>query len=107
MEACLRRTVLQMGGRFGGIVFVKPWLDYFPHVTAAELRANFHKKLDARQGQRRMLMVGEVFNLPLVSECVDWARYLIRRHFGDSGKAAMRAASAAKGRGRVPLPQLG
>ena len=26
-------------------------------------------------------MVGEVFNLPLVSECVDWARYLIRRQF--------------------------
>ena len=26
-------------------------------------------------------MVGELFNLPLVSECVDWARYVVRRHF--------------------------
>ena len=24
--------------------------------------------------RRRMFMVGEIFNLPLVSECVDWAR---------------------------------
>ena len=59
MEACLRRTVLEMGGRFGGVRFIKPWHDYFPHVDAAALRANFHKQLDARQGQRRTVMVGE------------------------------------------------
>ena len=29
----------------------------------------------------RTVMVGEVFNLPLVSECVDWARYVVRREF--------------------------
>lgn len=84
IEACLRDTVLRMGGRFGGIRFIKEWPDYFPHVPAEELRANFHQRLDALQGRRRMFMVGEVFNLPLVSECVDWARFLIRRHFGPS-----------------------
>ena len=81
MEACLRREVLRMGGTFGGVLFTKAWLDYFPHVPAEELRANFHQRLDALQGRRRTFMVGEVFNLPLVSECVDWARYLVRRHF--------------------------
>jgi hypothetical protein len=81
MEACLRETVLRMGGTFGGISFIKPWLDYFPHVRGRDLRSNFHRRLNALQGRRNMYMVGEVFNLPLVSECVDWARYLIRRHF--------------------------
>ena len=73
-----------MGGTFGGVLFTKAWLDYFPHVPAEELRANFHQRLDALQGRRRTFMVGEVFNLPLVSECVDWARYLVRRHFAGS-----------------------
>ena len=82
MEACLRETVWRLGGTFGGVSFIKPWPDYFPHVQAADLRANFHKRLDELQGRKRTVMVGEVFNLPLVSECVDWARYLIRRHFG-------------------------
>jgi hypothetical protein len=79
-QACLRDTVLRLGGKFGGVSFVKPWHDYFPHFGAADLRANLHQQLDALQGQRRTLMVGEVFNLPLVSECVDFARYIIRRH---------------------------
>ena len=63
------------------------WPDYFPHVSAAELRANFHRRLDALQGRRRTFMVGELFNLPLVSECVDWARYVVRRHFTPVGGA--------------------
>ena len=33
------------------------------------------------------LQVGELFNLPLVSECVDWARYVVRRHFALVGGA--------------------
>ena len=73
--------MLRMGGKFGGVNFIKPWADYFPHVDEAQLRANYHKKLDALQGKRRTVMVGEVFNLPLVSECVDWARYVVRREF--------------------------
>ena len=81
IEACLHETVLRLGGKFGGVRFFKEWPDYFPHVTQEELRKNFHVHLDAMQGQRRMHMVGEVFNLPLVSECVDWARYIIRRAF--------------------------
>ena len=63
------------------IHFLKEWADYFPHVDEAQLRGNYHKKLDALQGKRRTVMVGEVFNLPLVSECVDWARYVVRREF--------------------------
>ena len=81
IEACLRETVVRMGGTFGGIHFLKEWADYFPHVDGSQLRANYHKKLDAMQGKRRTVMVGEVFNLPLVSECVDWARYVVRREF--------------------------
>ena len=81
IEACLRETVVRMGGTFGGIHFLKEWADYFPHVDDAQLRGNYHKKLDALQGKRRTVMVGEVFNLPLVSECVDWARYVVRREF--------------------------
>ena len=81
IEACLRETVVRMGGTFGGIHFLKEWADYFPHVDEAQLRGNYHKKLDALQGKRRTVMVGEVFNLPLVSECVDWARYVVRREF--------------------------
>lgn len=105
MEACLARTVARHGGRFGGVHFVKPWHDYFPHVPAAELAANYHQKLDALQGKRRTLMVGEIFNLPLVSECVDFARYLMRRHFAPAGGAgggagvtsALRSGGAAAG----------
>ena len=78
-----------MGGRFGGVRFIKAWPDYFPHVPPEALRTNFHKQLDALQGKRRTYMVGEVFNLPLVSECVDFARYLIRRSFRSaSGESA-------------------
>ena len=98
MEACLRDTVLRMGGKFGGIRFIKPWHDYFPHAPAHELRANFHRQLDELQGKKRMYMVGEVFNLPLVSECVDWARYLVRRFFkaaAASPSDGMRAAAPA------------
>lgn len=82
IEACLRREVVKRGGRFDGVLFIKQWPDYFPHFGAADLRSNILQRLDRRQGRKRTFMVGEVFNLPLVSECVDWARYLIRRHFG-------------------------
>ena len=68
MEACLRSTVLRMGGRFDGVQFIKPWRDYFPHVSGDDLRAQWHRRLDGRQGRRRTFMVGEVLNLPLVSE---------------------------------------
>ena len=95
IEACLRSTVLRMGGTFGGIHFIKEWADYFPHPPAREMRANFHRRLDALQGQRRTHMVGEIFNLPLVSECVDWARYLIRREFGRAAKPQQAAARMA------------
>jgi hypothetical protein len=55
-----------------------------PHPAGeADLRANYHRSLDALQGQRRTTYVGEIFNLPLVSECVDWSRHLIRRKFRD------------------------
>ena len=86
-----------MGGRFGGIQFIKPWHDYFPHFDASTLRQNLHQELDALQGRKRTYMVGEIFNLPLVSECVDFARYLIRREFGrgvDGDRASKRAAVA-------------
>ena len=83
-RACASRP---FGGRFGGVRFIKPWHDYFPHVDSSELRLNFHQRLDALQGRKRTYMVGEVFNLPLVSECVDWARYLVRRHFKPAGGA--------------------
>ena len=38
----------------------KAWHDYFPHVSAEELRANFHRRLNALQGRRRTFMVGEL-----------------------------------------------
>lgn len=98
MEACLRDTVLKMGGKFGGVHFIKPWHDYFPHVSAADLQDNFHQRLDVLQGRKRMVMVGEIFNLPLVSECVDWARYLVRREFATGGHAT----GDDKGVGRSP-----
>ena len=41
------------------------------------LQQNFHQKLNELQGEAPPCMVGEIFNLPLVSECVDFARYLI------------------------------
>jgi glycine/D-amino acid oxidase-like deaminating enzyme len=97
MEHCLRSEVERMGGRFGGIQFIKPWHDYFPHFDASTLRQNLHQELDALQGRKRTYMVGEIFNLPLVSECVDFARYLIRREFGrggDGDRASKRAAVA-------------
>ena len=111
MESCLRETVLRMGGRFGGIKFIKKWGDYFPHVSADDLRANYHKRLDELQGRRRTYMVGEIFNLPLVSECVDWARFLVRRHFkpaagsgGGGGEDAKGAAGAVR-RLRLLMPR--
>lgn len=94
MEACLRRTVERMGGRFNGVQFIKPWHDYFPHVTREDLQANYHKRLDALQGLKRTHLVGEIFNLPLVSECVDFARYLIRREFGGRGRSSGRGGGA-------------
>ena len=96
MEACLRSTVERLGGTFGGVLFVRPWRDYFPHVSGDDLRANYHRRLDALQGRRRTYMVGELFNLPLVSECVDWARYLIRRHFAPGASASSAAPTAVQ-----------
>ena len=43
-----------------------------------------------------MHMVGEVFNLPLVSECIDFARYLMRERFGRKPRAM----------GAAPLPRM-
>ena len=96
IEACLRRTVTRLGGRFGGVAFIKRWADYFPYVGAETLRDGFHRRLHARQGARRMHMVGEVFNLPLVSECIDFARYLMRERFGRKPRAV----------GSAPLPRM-
>jgi hypothetical protein len=81
------------------VQFIKEWPDYFPHVAAEELRANWHQAVDSLQGRRHTYMVGEVFNLPLVSECVDFSRYLIRREFGptaDPPAAADGEALAAR-----------
>jgi hypothetical protein len=73
-------------------VLAKEWADYFPHVGVEDLRANVHRRLDALQGTQRTTFVGELFNLPLVSECIDWARYLIRRQFRDvNAETAARA----------------
>eukprot|EP00967_Tisochrysis_lutea_P072291 scaffold96276_cov28-Tisochrysis_lutea.AAC.3 len=128
MEGCLRKTIVSLGGSFGGVVLHQEWADYFPHVGArcavasddraerlamlrpltplpcwatgeADLRANFHRSLDALQGKRRTTYVGEIFNLPLVSECIDWSRHLIRRQFRDvkpRSTGANAAASATK-----------
>ena len=43
--------------------------------------STFQSSYDISGRKRRTVMVGEVFNLPLVSECVDWARYVVRREF--------------------------
>ena len=51
-------------------------------------------------------MVGEVFNLPLVSECVDFARYLIRRHFPAAGATAASGGGGATRAGRDSLRRL-
>ena len=48
------------------------------------------------QRGRRTYMVGELFNLPLVSECVDWARYLIRRHFAPGASASSAGPTAVQ-----------
>lgn len=99
MEGCLRKTIVSLGGSFGGVVLHQEWADYFPHVGEADLRANFHRSLDALQGKRRTTYVGEIFNLPLVSECIDWSRHLIRRQFRDvkpRSTGANAAASATK-----------
>ena len=91
----MRRTVSSLGGRFGGVLLQQEWPDYFPHLAGSDLASQVPRRLDALQGRKRTYYVGEIFNLPLVSECVDWARYLVRRHFkaaapgeGGDGKAA-------------------
>ena len=94
IERCLRETVERLGGTFGGIAFIKAWPDYFPYVDATQLAANWHRKVDERQGRGGMYMVGEVFNLPLVSECIDWARYLVRQHFPRLAKEVAGAAGS-------------
>lgn len=114
MEACLRRTVSSLGGRFGGVLLQQEWPDYFPHLAGSDLASQVPRRLDALQGRKRTYYVGEIFNLPLVSECVDWARYLIKRHFRDvrpppSARGAsaptimrrqLKVASLRRGRGR-------
>ena len=88
MVGCLRRTVAALGGAFGGVHTLKHWPRYFPHVDGASLGRGFHRQLDGLQGRRRTHYVGEVFNLPTVSECIDFARYVIRRHFAPVRPAA-------------------
>jgi hypothetical protein len=39
MQACLRRTVEQMGGRFGGVLFTKAWQCIVVVVTTAAAAA--------------------------------------------------------------------
>ncbi|KAJ1638943.1 hypothetical protein T492DRAFT_940320 [Pavlovales sp. CCMP2436] len=81
LESRVMDSVGRLGGKFHGIERVERWGEYFPHVGSEDLRAGFHSRLDALQGGRGTYYVGEICNLPLVSECIDFARYLVRRCF--------------------------
>lgn len=129
MHGCLQKTIVSLGGTFGGVVVHKEWAEYFPHVGEhsgarsvcshpcglatpsameaymrpharpsgeADLRTNYHRSLDALQGKRRTTYVGEIFNLPLVSECVDWSRHLIRRKFRDVNAESLGTIATGK-----------
>ena len=89
IEECLRSTILRLGGSFGGVAFLKEWNDYFPYFPSEQLRANVHRKLHARQGRRRTYLVGEAFNLPLVSEV---RAHVTRTHAMQAGRHAGRRA---------------
>eukprot|EP00965_Chrysotila_dentata_P193322 6175692-Pleurochrysis_carterae.AAC.4 len=93
-----------LGGEFGGIQKLKAWTDYFPYVSAEKLRGNYHKQLNQLQGRKRTYLVGEIFNLPLVSECVDWSRYLIKKFFKDQRNVSPRGTTTKTPTTTAPAP---
>jgi len=95
LEAQAREAVERLGGTFGRVELVERYAHYFPHVNADSLRAGFHRRVDALQGERNTYYVGEVLNLPLVSECIDFARYIVRRCFAPVPAVASARAEAA------------
>ena len=78
---------------------MKEWADYFPYVGKDELRANYHRQLDALQGKRNTYMVRRTSS---VAAC---SRSLLTH--GSTGGRDIQSAARVRMRrlGEVPHPQ--
>jgi len=92
-QRILREDIAAMGGEVDAIHTSKRW-DFFPHVRAADLRAGFYERLEARQGKHRTYYAGSALSYELVECVVAHARDLVQRHFAADGEPAATAAPA-------------
>jgi len=73
-------TVRRMGGNLVRIVASENW-DYFPSVSAEDLRDGFYRRLEGRQGRRHTYYAGEIMNFSSVDLAAEYSDGLIRKYF--------------------------
>ncbi|NDI85586.1 protoporphyrinogen/coproporphyrinogen oxidase [Undibacterium crateris] len=81
LEQYLENDVSAQGGVLKQTVLRQEW-DYFPHVDAAEIRADYFSRIDRLQGQGRIYFVGSALNFETVEHSARQARALVQRCFG-------------------------
>lgn len=79
-ERAVARWLARGGGTMGRPVLRHAWR-YFPHVESSAMRAGYYDRLEARQGQRRTWITGELLSFTAVESVVAYSQALVARHF--------------------------
>jgi len=73
-------TVRRVGGNLVRIAASENW-DYFPSVSAEDLRAGFYRRLEGRQGSRDTYYAGEIMNFASVDLAAKYSDGLVAKYF--------------------------
>lgn len=73
-------AVRLVGGNLVRVVASENW-DYFPSVSAEDLRGGFYRRLEARQGNRHTYYAGEIMNFPSVDLAAAYSDKLVGKYF--------------------------
>ena len=76
MSEDVRRT----GGNLVRIAASENW-NYFPAVSAEDLKAGFYRRLEGRQGNRHTYYAGEIMNFPSVDLVAGYSDRLVEKYF--------------------------
>jgi hypothetical protein len=76
----MKETVDRFGGKIKKEFRHDTW-EYFPHVSAEEIKNGFYEKMEQLQGQKNTLYVGEILAFPTVEDCSNYSRELVKKHF--------------------------
>jgi hypothetical protein len=79
----LAADMLQMaGGIFLAQVQKKEWTDYFPRVSATDLRQDFYERVEDLQGNGGIYYVGGTLSFETVETSARYAQSLVQDNFG-------------------------